>query len=196
MKVNAKKHLEAVIRERDDWKARCLKATEERDTWKNQCQEVATGIVPVLDLIDPALTEEEPKMPQLGLVERCRQAWGWFQEFVKEAGEYMGAHVLSMVRAHYPLIDLKRLEAGYPKEVDLDKAEELRTAQLDLSSKIIGDINLCGGGTAPVQGMPSTSQLEMPSAASQPTKPAVSTSQAPAGPSPSARLAQESPRLE
>ena len=45
---------------------------------------------------------------------------------MKEAGEYMGAHVLSMVRAHYPLIDLKRLEAGYPKEVDPDKAEELR----------------------------------------------------------------------
>ena len=69
---------------------------------------------------------------------------------MKEAGEYAGAHVLSMVHAHYPLIDLKRLEAGYPKEIDPDKAEELRTAQLDLSSKIIGDINLCGGGTAPV----------------------------------------------
>ena len=47
---------------------------------------------------------------------------------MKEAGEYTGAHVLSMVHAHYPLIDLKRLEAGYPKEVDLDKAEELRMA--------------------------------------------------------------------
>ena len=115
---------------------------------------------------------------------------------MKEAGEYTGAHVLSMVRAHYPLIDLKRLEAGYPKEVDPDKAEELRMAQLDLSSKIIGDINLCGGGTAPVEGTLSTSQLEMPSDASQPTKPTVSTSQAPAGPSPSAQLAQESPRLE
>jgi len=52
-----------VIKERDGWKARCLEATEERDTWKNRCQEVATGIVPVLDLIDPALTEEEPKTP-------------------------------------------------------------------------------------------------------------------------------------
>ena len=106
--------------------------------------------MPVLNLSDPALTEEAPRMPQLGLVERCRKAWEWFQEFVKEAGEYTGAHVLSMVRAHYPLINLKRLEAGYPKEVDSDKAEELRMAQLDLSSKIIGDINLCGGGTAPV----------------------------------------------
>ena len=95
---------------------------------------------------------------------------------MKEAGEYAGAHVLSMVRAHYPLIDLKRLEAGYPKEVDPDKAEELRVTQLDLSAKIIGDINLCGGATPPVQGMPSTSQLGAPSVSSQPAKPAVLTS--------------------
>ena len=94
------------------------------------------------------------------------------------------------------LIDLKCLEAGYPKEVDPDKAEELRMTQLDLSAKIIGDINLCGGGTAPVQGMPSTSQLEAPSVLSQPVKPAVSTSQASAEPSSSARPVQESLGLE
>ena len=111
---------------------------------------------------------------------------------MKEAGEYAGAHVLSMVRAHYPLINLKHLEARYPKEVDPDNAEELRITQLDLSTKIIGDINLCGGATPPVQGAPSTSQLEAPSFLSQPAKPAVSTSQATAGPSSSARSVLES----
>ena len=95
---------------------------------------------------------------------------------MKEVGEYTGAHVLSMVCAHYPLIDLNRLEARYLKEVDPDKAEELWMTQLDLSAKITSDINLCGGGTAPVQGMPSTSQLETPSVLSQPAKPVVSTS--------------------
>ena len=118
---------------------------------------MATGILPVLNLINPALTEDVPRTPQLELVDRCQKACGWFQEFVKEAGEYIGAHVLSMVRAHYPLIDLKCLKAGYPKEVDLDKAEELRMTQLDLLAKIIGDINLCGGATPPVQGTSSTS---------------------------------------
>ena len=105
---------------------------------------------------------------------------------MKEVGEYAGAHVLSMVRAHYPLIDLKRLEAGYPKEVDLDKAEELRVTQLDLSAKIIGDINLCGAATPPVQGTPSSS--------SQPAKPAVLTNQASTGPSSSAQSMPESSR--
>ena len=145
---------------------------------------MAKGILPVLNLIDPALAEDVPRTPQLGLIEKCQRAWGWFQEFMKEAGEYAGTHVLSMVRAHYPLIDLKCLEAGYPKEVDLDKAEELWMTQLDLSAKIIGDINLCGGATPPVQGTPSSS--------SQPAKPAVSTSQASAGPSSLARSMPES----
>jgi hypothetical protein len=45
---------------------------------------------------------------------------------MKEAGEYAGAHVLSMVRTHYPLIDFKRLELGYPKEVGSKQADELR----------------------------------------------------------------------
>ena len=67
---------------------------------------------------------------------------------------------------------------------------------LDLLAKIIGDINLCGGATAPVQGTPSTSQLGAPSSSSQPAKPAVSTSQALAGPSSSARSMPESPRPE
>jgi hypothetical protein len=31
-----------------------------------------------------------------------------------------------MVHAHYPMIDLKRLEARYPKEVDPNKVEEIR----------------------------------------------------------------------
>ena len=63
LKVNAKKHLEAVMKDRDGWKARYLEITEDQDTWKNRCQEVAISILPVLDLIDPALTEEVPRTP-------------------------------------------------------------------------------------------------------------------------------------
>jgi hypothetical protein len=36
---------------------------------------------------------------------------------MKEVGEFAGAHVLSMVCAHYPLIDFVRFTKGYPKEV-------------------------------------------------------------------------------
>ena len=63
LKVNAKKHLEAMIKERDGWKAQCQEITKDRDAWKKWCQEVAMGIMPVLNLIDPALTEDVPRTP-------------------------------------------------------------------------------------------------------------------------------------
>jgi hypothetical protein len=45
---------------------------------------------------------------------------------VKEAKEFASTHVLSMVRAHYPLIDFTCFTKGYPKEVGVQKAGELR----------------------------------------------------------------------
>ena len=32
LKINAKKHLEAMIKDRDDWKAQCQEITKDRDT--------------------------------------------------------------------------------------------------------------------------------------------------------------------
>ena len=78
IKINAKKHLEAMMKDRDGWKAQCQEITKDRDTWKSQCQEVAKGILPVLNLIDLALVEDAPRTPQLRLIERCQKAWGWF----------------------------------------------------------------------------------------------------------------------
>jgi len=54
-----------------------------------------------------------------------------------------------MVCAHYPLVDLSRLERGYPKEVGPQEADDLRAGLLELSSTVIGDINLCGTATPP-----------------------------------------------
>jgi hypothetical protein len=82
--------------------------------------------MPVLDLIDPKLPATETRAPPLGVLDKCQCALGWLHQFVKEVGEYTSAHVLNMVRAHYPLIDFKRFELGYPKEVGPKQADELR----------------------------------------------------------------------
>jgi hypothetical protein len=74
---------------------------------------------------------------------------GWLQQFVKEAGVYAGAHVLSMVCAHYPLINFKCFELRYPKEVGPKQADELRIQLLDLSASIMGNIDLCGTSSPP-----------------------------------------------
>jgi hypothetical protein len=109
------------------------------------------SIMPVLDLIDLELLITEARAPPLGVLDKCRRALGWLHQFVKEAEEYAGTHVLSMVRAHYPLIDFKHFKLGYPKEVGPKQADELRIQLLDLSASIIGDINLCGTSSPPAQ---------------------------------------------
>ena len=101
----------------------------------------------MLDLISPELPEDQPCAPRLTPVEKAQQAWGWLQQFATDAGEFTGAHVLSMVCAHYPLVDLSQLERGYPKEVGPKEADDLRVDLLDLSSTMIGDINLSGMST-------------------------------------------------
>jgi hypothetical protein len=93
---------------------------------------------------------------------------------MKEAGEFVGAHVLSMVRVHYTLIDFMRFTKGYPKEVGVQEAGELRGQLSELVATIIDDINLCETPTLPSQGTPTTSA---PGSSSRPPGTIVSTSQ-------------------
>jgi hypothetical protein len=93
---------------------------------------------------------------------------------VKEAGEFAGAHVLSMVRAHYPLIDFTRFAKGYPKEVGVQEVGELRDQLTELATTIIGDINLCETATPPSH---RTLTKSAPGSSSRPPRTAVSTSQ-------------------
>jgi hypothetical protein len=92
---------------------------------------------------------------------------------VKEAKEFVGAHVLSMVRAHYPLINFTHLAKGYPKEVDVQEAGELRGQLAELAVTIIGDINLYETSMSLSQGMLTTSSLR---SSSRPPRTVVSTS--------------------
>ena len=107
---------------------------------------------------------------------------------MKDAREFTGAHVLSMVRAHYPLVDLSRLEEGYPKEVGPKEADDLRVGLLDLSSTVIGDINLRRTSTPPSQPRSDRSARELSEALIAGdgwSTPAVSTNHAPMAPTPS-----------
>jgi hypothetical protein len=156
--VNVKKHLEEIIKDRDACSAKALELGKDRDLWKGRCNQMVTGIMPVLDLIDSELPVSEVRAQPLEVLDKCQRTLGWLQQFVKEAEEYAGAHVLSMVRAHYPLIDLKCFELGYPKEVGPKQADELRIQLLDLSASMMGDINLCGTSSTPAQGPTSLRQ--------------------------------------
>jgi hypothetical protein len=108
------------------------------------------------------------------MIDKCQLAWDWLQQFMKEAGEFAGAHVLSMVRAHYPLIDFTRFAKGYPKEVAVQEVGELWDQLMQLATMIIGDINLCGTTTPSSHRTPTKSA---PGSSRRPPWTAVSSSQ-------------------
>ena len=99
--------------------------------------------MPVFDVIEPKQPEATPTTTSLGLLDKSKNALRWLHSFVKESAEFTGTHVLSLVRAHYPRIDLKCLEARYPQGHTPDIARELRELLMDLSSKLIEDLKLC-----------------------------------------------------
>jgi hypothetical protein len=94
--VNAKKHLEEAIKDHDAYLAKNLELEKDRDLWKGRCNQMVGGILPVLDLIDPELPATDIRAPLRGVIDKCQRALGWLHQFVKEVGEYAGAHVLSI----------------------------------------------------------------------------------------------------
>jgi hypothetical protein len=165
------------MKEQEDLNSKCKIHVRERETWKHACAEIAKGISLVLDVIGAVFTEGGVEAPKVGLVEKSQKAWGWLQQWAKDMGEYVGAHVLSLVRAHYPLMDIARLEAGYPSGVRAERADELWLEEMKHAATITKDIILC-----PAAAPPAAKKIELyvgpipvpPSLASSEARPAPS----------------------
>jgi hypothetical protein len=56
----------------------------------------------------------------------------------------MAAHVLAVVRSHYPGVALKRLEAGVSSNTDPVKVEQLRATSQAMATRMISDVDLHG----------------------------------------------------
>jgi hypothetical protein len=104
------------------------------------------GIKPVLDLIgmEPKEAPTDRSAQPEAIVEKCQSSWTWFKQYIHDAGEYVAAHVLDVVRSHYPGVDLKRLETGVSNNTDQRKVEELKITSMETTSKMIADVDLCG----------------------------------------------------
>jgi hypothetical protein len=116
MRQNTKTHLEVLIKEKEHLASKC-KVMEE-------------GIKPVLDLISMEPEEgptDRPARPE-AIVEKCQSSWACFKQYIYDAGEYVAAHVLAVVRSHYPDVDLQRFEAGMSSNTNQVKAEQLRAS--------------------------------------------------------------------
>jgi hypothetical protein len=178
------------MKEQEALIGKCKTLIKERETWKHTYAEMAKGIAAVLDIIGTDSTEAGAEARKIGLIEKSQKAWGWLQQWMKDIKEYVGAHVLSLVRAHYPLLDNARLEAGYPREVGVERANELRSEEMKHAAAIMKDIILCPA-TAPSTGgtiqlyvgkIPMSPSLASSEACSAPSSTMPKVSELPKGP--------------
>jgi hypothetical protein len=76
------------MKEQEALNGKCKILIKERETWTS-----------VLDVIGADSTKARVEAPKIGLVKKSQKAWGWLQQWTKDIKEYVGAHVLSFVRA-------------------------------------------------------------------------------------------------
>jgi hypothetical protein len=104
------------------------------------------GITPVLNLI--GMEPEEPtagQAPRLGaIVDKCKNSWSRFKQYIRDTGEYVAAHILAVVQSHYPSMDLRSLEAGVSSNTDQRNVEQLRATSQAMAAKMIADVDLYG----------------------------------------------------
>jgi hypothetical protein len=78
------------------------------------------GIMPVLNLI--GMEPKEPvadQAPRPGaIIDKCKNFWSLFKQYIRDTGEYVATHVLAVVRSHYLRVDLRSLEAGMSSNTD------------------------------------------------------------------------------
>lgn len=65
-----------------------------------------------------------------------------FKQYIGDACEYVGAHVLGVVRSHYPSVDLRRLAVEVSSNTSEQRAEELRESSHETARAMIADVNL------------------------------------------------------
>jgi hypothetical protein len=69
--LNAKKHLVEVIKHHDACLAKTRELEKDWDLWKGQCNQMVSGIMLVLDLINPELLATEARASSLGVLDKC-----------------------------------------------------------------------------------------------------------------------------
>jgi hypothetical protein len=78
------------------------------------------GITLVLNLI--GMEPEElaaGQAPRPGaIVDKCKNSWSWFKQYIRDVDEYVATHILAVVQLHYLDVDLRRLEAGVLSNTD------------------------------------------------------------------------------
>ena len=111
---------------------------------KEKLEAVVTGITPILQLVDldMAVQPVGRAADQDFVIDRCSAAWGNFKEYNRDAVAAAVTHALSVVRSHYPSIDLQAIGAGFAEGKTEAEIQQLEVEVEDAAKKLAGDVDL------------------------------------------------------
>ena len=88
----------------------------------------------------PVPANERPQ--EAAFLQNCGCAGEYFKNFVKQAVEIAAIHVLSMVRSHYPSVNVEAVAAGYAPGTSETRMEELSTEVAPAAKRLASDVEL------------------------------------------------------
>ena len=98
----------------------------------------------MLDRIDLEAAPRPDDRPPCSntIIERCKVAWENFKSFNHDAIITAITHALTVVRSHYPSIDLQAIGAGFAGGTGETEHQHLEDEVEDAAKKLAGDVNL------------------------------------------------------
>ena len=115
-------------------------------TQRDNFDVVVTAIKPVLDCVDlePATQPDGRRQCSDTIILRCKAAWENFKIFNHDAITTIATHVLTVVRSHYPTIDLQSIGGGFTEGLSDAETQQLEDEVEDAVKHLASDIDLFG----------------------------------------------------
>ena len=119
---------------------------QEARTQRDNFDAVVSAIKPVLDCVDLEPTTQRDGRQQHSdiIIQRCKAAWENFKTFYHDAITTVATHVLTVVRSHYPTIDLQSIGGGFAEGLSDVGTQQLEDEVEDAAKMLAGDIDLFG----------------------------------------------------
>ncbi|XP_066365262.1 kinesin-like protein KIN-14K [Miscanthus floridulus] len=119
---------------------------QEAKVQKESFDAIVTAIKSMLDCVDLELATQHDGRWQRSdtVVQRCKAAWENFKIFNRDTIMTIATHVLTVVRSHYPTIDLQSIGGGFTKGLSDAETQQLEDEVEDTAKTLAGDIDLFG----------------------------------------------------
>ena len=117
---------------------------QEVRTQRDKFDAVVAGVKLVLDYVDLEMAPQPNGRPPHSdtIIQRCKTVWENFKSFNRDAIATAITHALTVVRSHYPAVDLPTIGARFTEGMSEAEHQQLEDEVEDVAKKLAGDIDL------------------------------------------------------